>query len=210
MCSGFLAEHLKTSGKSGENKYTPKSALNSLLLPLYSFCVIKSQPRYKLLYTQKYFNLMPSYLFVFIILNCFLSPFAFSAVASATIRAPALCIIFFYVTRGNSTTCNLFDEEGSVWKMDKHTFIWWREWSKTGRTSAKRFLAFRLGSRPLKGDIQAESKINFFICITIPLPHRLHNAVYFFRREKRNILTFPLLVEYIFLLRLPSRALTKF
>lgn len=44
---------------------------------------------------------------------------------------------------------------------------------------------------PLKGDIQAESKINFFICITIPLPHRLHNAVYFFRREKRNILTFP-------------------
>lgn len=39
---------------------------------LYSFCVIKSQPRYKLLYTQKYFNLMPSYLFVFIILNCFL------------------------------------------------------------------------------------------------------------------------------------------
>lgn len=41
-------------------------------LSLYSFCVIKSQPRYKLLYTQKYFNLMPSYLFVFIILNCFL------------------------------------------------------------------------------------------------------------------------------------------
>lgn len=64
---------LENEWKKRREQIHSEAALNSLLLPLYSFCVIKSQPRYKLLYTQKYFNLMPSYLFVFIILNCFLS-----------------------------------------------------------------------------------------------------------------------------------------
>lgn len=116
-------------GSSHRARLTLQINFSSTILSLfYSFCVIKSQrerekPRYKLLYTQKYFNLMPPYLFVFIIFNCFLY---LNCRARASF-ALLLCIIFFYVTRGNSTDCNLFDVKTlRRWIRPRRCTLCWR------------------------------------------------------------------------------------